>query len=155
MPIDLLDDELQSEIKLIPASKKKRFGTYVIDMICFYIILIFATMVLLSDNEQLIAVVESVNTDDQLIFQFIILILLLAYYIFWESMCKGKTPGKWIMQTRVLEYDGSIPSLDTISKRSFIRIVPFDALSFFGSGPDGWHDRWSKTIVIDENQSIY
>ena len=63
------------------------------------------------------------------------------------------TIGKYITGTRVVDLNGDAPDIEQYVKRSFSRIVPFEALSFFGSTPGGWHDRWSDTLVIDERKS--
>ncbi len=43
--------------------------------------------------------------------------------------------------------DGNEPTLSDYFMRNIIRLVPFDALSFFGE--NGWHDSWSDTRVIN------
>ena len=48
----------------------------------------------------------------------------------------------------VLE-DGSLPSSTGYLKRSFSRMIPFEAFSFLGSEARGWHDTISKTYVVD------
>jgi uncharacterized RDD family membrane protein YckC len=105
------------------------------------------------DVDVILALVQSKEVEDRLIIQIVGLIILTTYYIFFETVYKGKTPGKWIMRTRVVELDGSSPSLDTISKRSLIRVIPFEGFSYLGNNPSGWHDRWSGTLVIDETLS--
>ncbi|QQV01551.1 MULTISPECIES: RDD family protein [Chryseobacterium] len=79
-----------------------------------------------------------------------ILITLATYlvYIFiMEYFTKGRTLGKYITGTKVMSLDGSNPRFYQYLIRTLSRIVPFDALSFFGV--NGWHDSWSDTRVIN------
>lgn len=73
------------------------------------------------------------------------LILYPGYYILFESIVQS-TPGKLILGRIVVDEYGEKPSFALILKRSYIRIVPFEAFSCF-SGL-GWHDTWSDTFVI-------
>ena len=71
---------------------------------------------------------------------------LVGYYVFFEGVFAA-TPGKMIMGSRVVQLDGSKPTLGQAFARTIFRFVPFEAFSFLGSG-SGWHDRWSKTRVV-------
>ncbi len=93
------------------------------------------------------------ETDNGLRDQLIFIGVYVAYYIFFEHFLGGKTLGKFITRTRVVSKDGQRPSFENIIGRSFSRVVPFEAFSFLGSKPSGWHDDWSNTIVIDERHS--
>lgn len=70
-----------------------------------------------------------------------------TYYALFEGR-GGRTPGKWLTGTRVLTLDGRRPGWPAILRRSAVRLVPFDPLSFV-LGPAGWHDAWSGTRVVD------
>ncbi|MBC7796825.1 MAG: RDD family protein [Pyrinomonadaceae bacterium] len=74
----------------------------------------------------------------------------LFYYVFFETIFQ-KTPAKFITGTKVVMQDGSKPDLGAIIARTVIRFIPFEAFSFLGSEPSGWHDRWSKTQVVSNN----
>ena len=71
-----------------------------------------------------------------------------VYYIISESMLNGKTIGKFVTGTRAVTVDNQKMDLGTTIKRSFCRLVPFDALSFLVGLPIGWHDEWTNTKVI-------
>ncbi|MCT4623825.1 MAG: RDD family protein [Schleiferiaceae bacterium] len=142
-----LDNELyQKELNLVHASKGKRFANYLIDGVSAYLLL-----------ELVIFVLESLNLYffgryyllDYLFNSFIIAL----YYIICESSMKGKTIGKFITKTRAVSSNGLYMDMSDIVKRSFSRVVPFEQFSFLGSEPTGWHDRWSNSMVIDENSS--
>lgn len=70
------------------------------------------------------------------------------FYIFLiEYFTKGRSLGKYITGTKVIMTDGKEPTISDYFMRNIIRLVPFDALSFFGE--NGWHDSWSDTRVIN------
>ena len=76
------------------------------------------------------------------------LVLLVGYYVPCEAIF-GRTLGKLVTGTRVVAADGSAATARQILLRTLARLVPFDAFSFLGSGPClGWHDQWSRTVVI-------
>ncbi len=77
------------------------------------------------------------------------LILMFAYFILFETVW-GKSPAKFITRTKVVNEDGSKPTASTIALRTLCRLIPFDFVSFFSSNPRGWHDKLSKTIVIND-----
>ncbi|MFK7900745.1 MAG: RDD family protein [Cyclobacteriaceae bacterium] len=141
MSNDILDLN-NKDTNLVQASKGKRFANYLIDMtffIVFYVILLLIVPILSEDNP---------ITD-----RVIPMILSAIYYLILETTLKGKTIGKYITKTRVVTLDGETPDFGTMVKRSFSRAVPFDALSFLGEKSNGWHDKWSDTMVIDEKLS--
>ena len=74
-------------------------------------------------------------------------VVFLAYYIGME-VSAGKTVGKYVTGTQVITEDGELPSAGTVVIRTLCRMIPFEAFSFFGSTPRGWHDKLSKTRVV-------
>ena len=68
-------------------------------------------------------------------------------YFLMELVFKGRTIGKLITGTKAVNEDGTEMVPKTILIRSLIRMIPFEALSAFNLRP--WHDKWSKTFVID------
>lgn len=72
------------------------------------------------------------------------------YYTFFEYYYQW-TPGKLISDTIVVDKDGDKPDLRTIILRTFARLVPFEPFSCLASNSWGWHDRWTKTYVIQKN----
>ena len=94
------------------------------------------------------------SLDEDFFFSRIVGSLLLFFYYFGvETLLGGKSLGKFVTKTRVVDYEGRVPSPNTFFVRSISRIVPFEIFSFLGQRKDGWHDRWSKTMVIDEQKS--
>ncbi|WP_460220130.1 RDD family protein [Psychroserpens sp. MEBiC05023] len=74
-------------------------------------------------------------------------LLMLVYYFLMERYT-FRTLGKYATNTMVVSYDGSEPTNTQILKRSFSRLIPFDALSFLGANGKGWHDSIPKTYVV-------
>ena len=71
----------------------------------------------------------------------------------------GKTPAKFLTKTKVVTKFGTKPSFWTIVGRTLCRLIPFEAFSFLGSRPVGWHDSISGTLVVNdtfgENESEF
>ncbi|TVQ19935.1 MAG: CPBP family intramembrane metalloprotease, partial [Bacteroidetes bacterium] len=71
----------------------------------------------------------------------------IIFYTLFETIT-GRTPGKYITGTRVVNLDGTKPGFVTILVRSMVRFIPLEPFSFLGAQPTGWHDRVSRTVVI-------
>ena len=56
------------------------------------------------------------------------------------------TPGKCATNTVIVNEAGNRPNFGQILGRTFARLIPFDALSFFSAR--GWHDSLSGTYVV-------
>lgn len=149
---ELLDDFEKTEADLVAASKGKRFANYFIDAILFYVVaaLIGVMWAIITDAPE-----EIFEDESSFGMNIISMLLYAAYYFVLEGGTGGKTIGKYITKTRVTDYNGHTPSSSQFIKRSLSRIVPFDGFSFLGSRDEGWHDRWSDTMVIDEGKSSY
>lgn len=74
-------------------------------------------------------------------------LLMSAYYIGFESTT-GRTPAKFITGTKVVTLDGKKPGFGQIVIRTLCRFIPFEPFSCLGKYPRGWHDRFSKTMVV-------
>lgn len=94
----------------------------------------------------------SLNLTLILFSRIILLLLYPVLYAFCEYKWQ-KTPGKFLTKTLVIDEYGNKPNLRTIVLRSFIRFVPFEPFSCLSdSYSRGWHDRWSNTWVVDEDE---
>jgi len=74
-----------------------------------------------------------------------------AYYCGFEAFT-GKSPAKWLTRTRVITNRGTRPTLGVVFKRTLVRMIPFEPLSYLGRGR-GWHDRWTETRVVYEDEA--
>ena len=73
-------------------------------------------------------------------------VIFFLYYYLSEKFLKGRTIGKYVTETKAVTILGGKPSNSDLLKRTFSRLVPFDALSFFGE--NGWQDSWFDTRVV-------
>jgi uncharacterized RDD family membrane protein YckC len=78
----------------------------------------------------------------------ILIISFLSYYIFMEYKFQ-KTIGKFITKTSVINKNGQKPELGDILRRTFCRLIPFDAFSYFFTA-NGIHDSLSDTRVVKD-----
>ncbi len=70
-----------------------------------------------------------------------------------EAAFKGKSLGKLITGTRAVNEDGTNVTVKAAFFRGLSRAVPFNAFSALGNPTYPWHDKWTKTYVIDERES--
>ncbi|WP_348813228.1 RDD family protein [Flavobacterium maritimum] len=132
------------------ATQGQRFLNYVIDLIVQYLIIfvlgfIFTILSLLTGYTGIMDWIGSMGDLEGYVVFFFVVIL---YYTLFESLC-SRTIGKYITKTIVVNEDGSKPDSQIILKRTLCRLIPFDGLSFLGSGR-GWHDSISDTYVVDK-----
>jgi uncharacterized RDD family membrane protein YckC len=87
------------------------------------------------------------NAYDLLLLGYIIAIFnYLFYYTICEKAFKGYTLGKLISGSRAIREDGKELTFKDALLRSLSRLVPFEVFSGFSDRP--WHDRWTKTRVV-------
>ncbi len=147
----ILDEQFQEDKpkELILASRGKRFANYIIDRIVFYILILGLAFVAgIVFGPETLAWMEQLNRLEDIL---LTALLGVVYYAVSESLMNGRTVGKLITKTRVVDEYGQTPDFTTTFRRSLCRFVPFDAFSFLGDGTTGWHDRWSDTRVIEAN----
>ncbi|GGY18966.1 hypothetical protein GCM10008098_08900 [Rhodanobacter panaciterrae] len=124
------------------AGKWRRFGTWLIDYICFLLLsMLFGVVVGLLFGS---AGLEALKKIPNIVLG---LILLLGYYCFFEGIW-ARTPGKLVLGTIVVSQGGDKPSFGQIVGRTLCRFIPFEAFSFFGEEGEGWHDSIPKTQVV-------
>ncbi len=73
----------------------------------------------------------------------------IVYYLVFEGLF-GRTMGKIITGSIVVNENGLKPSFGVICIRTLCRLIPFDALSFLGKSERIWHDSISKTYVVEK-----
>ena len=75
------------------------------------------------------------------------LISYFGYYIYLEKKYQ-QTLGKFFTKTQVVKLNGDKPEFLTIVRRTCLRTIPYDIISFFFDGKV-FHDTNSKTLVIN------
>ncbi|MFN3755965.1 MAG: RDD family protein [Flavobacterium sp.] len=132
------------------ASHGKRFANFVVDYIMHFVIsfIIGIALALLSfffDISEPLIWVSEMNQMGEIMLGAMI---ILMYYLLMESIT-GRTIGKYITGTKILKEDGSELTPQDVFIRTLCRFIPFEAFSFLGTPPRGWHDSLSKTVVVD------
>lgn len=121
------------------ADKGKRLASFIIDI--FIILVLYVTIILIA-----IVVFPDFTNNHILEIEFLFLVIYLLYYIFLESFY-GKTIGKMITKTFVVDKNHKKPSVLRIILRTFFRLIPFGAMAFLFSF-SCFHDIWSGTRVV-------
>ena len=123
------------------ASQGKRFANYLVD----WLLLQLASVVVGVG----LAIAGLAEMADG-IGGYAIGLLLWTVYYFTLEMAGGRTIGKLITGTKVVNEFGEQPTAGQILGRTLSRFIPFEAFSFFGGKgrPVGWHDSLSGTRVV-------
>lgn len=157
MAITLLDDLRLDPAEQPLATKGKRLANYVIDLLAIYSLILLGMSFMCKEAGAPNPWPASVYTPEpppsiiELLLKMLSpYLILVMYYVVLEYVLGGKTVGKLITRTRALTVEQQRMTLGMVVKRSLTRIVPFEAFSFLGDKAEGWHDKWSNTIVVDE-----
>lgn len=145
---EVFDDEY------VRASMGKRLANYIIDLVVFYLVLIVILSIVYIYAPQAIIALQATDKSlgVQLLERLISLILYALYMGSVEAVFKGKSLGKLITRTRAVYLDGSTISAATAFSRGFSRAVPFCVFSAFGNPCNPWQDRWTNTLVAEEEE---
>lgn len=149
----LQQDFLTEEISLTQAESGKRLANYLVDVASFYATL-FILVIILGILFPVIFVYLDEMAEADLADRLISLMLYAFYMALVEGFSRGRSIGKLITGTRVVNEDGSPINFGTGFLRGFIRAIPFCAFSALGSPCYPWQDKWTNTYVIDIKKSI-
>jgi len=139
-------DELKVQmisVEVIASSKVPRWlrlSHNILDMICFYLI-VYAVNYL---------IVELELTEDQFLIQlqlFAVQVLSFFWYFVFTEWKYHQTLGKMLTRCHVEKVEGGFADFETILKRTFCRLIPFDAIFYLLTGTM-LHDKLSDTVVI-------
>lgn len=115
-----------------------RFANYFVDRIIILVLsFIMGAIIAFSGY-------SSISRLESYLVSFTVIIL---YFTIMEGVT-GRTVGKFITGTIVVNEQGYKPEFSQIIGRSFCRLIPFEAFSFLGDSHSGWHDTITKTKVI-------
>lgn len=119
----------------------KRIIHYYLD-IFFIIIFAYGLIVILEDF------FEFKNVES--VFMLLYLSTFVLYYVFFELIF-NKTIAKYFTKTKVIFMNDKDSKISCIIKRTFLRLVPFDMISFLlTEDKQFWHDKYSNTKVISD-----
>lgn len=126
---------------IVTASHGRRFANMVVDQIGLFLVqMVFSVAFFVIVGEEQAHLLEGLSG------LVITIAIFLAYYIFFEGT-SSRTPGKFLTGTIVVNEQGGRPSFGQILRRSFARLIPFEAFTFLKSPPRGLHDSVAKTYV--------
>lgn len=120
----------------------KRFGHYLIDMVCFYILTFVAGVVVA-------LTFPNVNLESSVVSYSITAAVIVLYYFVVESLLQSSL-GKLVTRCVVIDEYGNKPTAGQLLGRSFARLIPFEAFSCLGDNSRGWHDSMSNTYVVQK-----
>jgi uncharacterized RDD family membrane protein YckC len=133
------------------ASHGQRIANYLLDLVImivmaliFFVVLMIVSLVL--GSESIALWVENMNTFQEYLLG---AVMTVVYYGILETLL-GRSPGKFITGTIIVHEDGTKPDSNTILKRTFCRLIPFDWISFLGTPSRGWHDSIPDVYVVDK-----
>lgn len=129
-----------SNPETLKVNKKTRFFHFVIDLFVAYVFSYFVGY--LFGIYQLGYIV----VDNQYLFGSIV---IFVFYFFQEYFF-GKTIGKFITKTHVVDKTGNKPSLIRLVVRTFSRLIPLEAITYLSKEKRGLHDIISTTYVIKD-----
>jgi uncharacterized RDD family membrane protein YckC len=136
------------------ASTGKRFLNYLIDLIVFIIPIALILVWIFIPKEYSYDNYYRQNTfSHQLSERVVALLVYSVLYFLSEIIMKGRTIGKFITGTKAVNIDGTEMEPKTILLRSLSRVVPFEPFSALSNPCRPWHDKWTRTQVIDVKQT--
>jgi uncharacterized RDD family membrane protein YckC len=148
-PIDKEFEEKESKFqnfnpKLFIVARRMRLFHFFIDMVLVYAVAYCSGFILplFIDVRVLGPWLKEHN------YLFGAIVIFLVY--FFQEFIFGKTLGKLITGTHVVDAKGNRPTFWQFVGRTVSRMIPFEAFSFLWSDKRGWHDTISDTYVIKD-----
>jgi len=134
--------DLAEPLAPVPVGKLVRLVNYFIDYIMqIILVMVYFYLASVIGGDEVIAKLDGIPA-------FILgLMALFPYYLLMEASI-GRTVGKLVTGTKVVNEDGYDASFAQIVGRTFARIIPFEAVTFLGSETRGWHDSMPNTYVV-------
>jgi uncharacterized RDD family membrane protein YckC len=124
---------------IIIADKSFRVANFIVDSIVLsVIVLLVAALGYLIYPEML--------NENSLVPDILSFVVYVSYYFFFEAFT-GKTIGKLLTRTVVVNRLGGKPTLANTFIRTLLRLVPAEGISFL-FGNVGLHDLISRTTVV-------
>ena len=137
-------------VKLVQANHTKRFLNFVIDNILYAVIIAIGWFIAEGIRPGSFRNHLKENGTFDLMFNLTNMFFMAVLVGLVEALFKGKSLGKLITNTRAVNNNGSRINFNTALTRSLIRAIPFEQFTALGIPCYPIHDKWSKSIVIDE-----
>jgi uncharacterized RDD family membrane protein YckC len=137
------------------ATQVQRFLNFAIDLLFIYIIIlsIGTTVILIAEAANNFTVSNWVESLSMAEITFYGAGIAFFYYYITE-MYFSRTIAKLLTHTIVISADGTRPTKKSFFIRTMCRFIPFEAFSFFGLAPRGWHDAFSNTYVVKKRKLL-
>ncbi|MCL1667940.1 RDD family protein [Elizabethkingia ursingii] len=137
------------------ATKWTRFFNYIIDLVIFYILVFMFGGLLgvwysLTQSELAYSIMQAMENASRLVDKLVSMIMYATFMFAQEWIFKGRSIGKLITGTKVVNENNEPLNTIDLLRRNFTRAIPFEALSFLGNV--GLHDKWSNTRVVNVKQ---
>jgi len=120
-----------------------RAGNFIIDILVLAVIIVLAAYLISLVYPQIV-------DSNSPAFDVLASTMFFLYYFLLEFFT-GKTIGKMLTKTVVVDKKGNKPKILNLIARSLIRLIPIEGFSFI-FGPTGLHDLISGTRVIKVNK---
>lgn len=134
----------------IMAKPEQRFLNWVLDTIALILIavifIVIISVIAKSYGNKTLLPYLVVHPIGQYTF---VTIIRLMYYICFETWF-GRTAGKFVTQTIVVDENGERVAHEVILIRTICRLIPFYELSYLFNPNRWWHDIISKTYVVNK-----
>ena len=146
---EITEKVIEEDEKIVETSRNAvstgvRFINFIVDFFVWtYLAYIFKGLIILNNDGSPLSASDQPSLFENL---FINSVFLVLYYATMEIAFQ-RTLGKFATKTKVVTETGDKPSTEIIIKRTFCRLIPFDALTFLMSN-GGLHDTLSKTKVV-------
>jgi len=133
----------QESTAIVPAERWRRFVNFLIDYIAFVVFgAVIGAILGVAGGIGAVEKLQSVGM------QYLTgIVVMLIYYVPQEAMY-GRTLGKLVTGTKVVDKNGNPPTWGKAFGRTLCRFIPFEAFSFFMADARGWHDSIPKTYVV-------
>jgi uncharacterized RDD family membrane protein YckC len=126
---------------MVQADKGARAGNFIIDILVLLVIIVLFTYLIWF-------VYPDITDTDSAAFDVLASTTFFLYY-FLSEFFFGKTVGKILTKTIVLDKNGNKPKTFNLVVRSLVRLIPVESITFlFGLG---FHDLVSGTVVVKAN----
>lgn len=148
---ELFDEKTISRM-VVPVSSGKRFLHMIIDMLALYgaffgLFISLGAMAEMMDSDFYYDLIDVLEGPMSYVIDYGSLV---SFYMLFEYLFM-QTPGKMLTKTIVVDGKGDKLSFGKTLGRSFMRLVPFDGLSFLSSSQRGWHDKVVNAYVITKD----
>jgi uncharacterized RDD family membrane protein YckC len=150
VPQDTIFTDLELEHHTRPASLKRRFANYLIDIFSYYLFIFFVSLLLAMISAAtgwafMDFLTDEGNSSKAVVYLYAFA-LLIIYYTLMEGLTKGRSLGKLITGTIAIRETGAPITWPDALKRSLFRAIPFEPLSVLSGSL--WHDSGTHTIVV-------